>query len=116
MGCAEQNERDNKVNRQTAFRMIALSVCIVFISVSLLSATYIFTHVNHAHDRCGPVGNCTTCTNLTAALNLLESLSVAMAVAALAAGSLFAALSAPKPVAFQRGFPTLVCLKVRLNN
>ena len=115
MGCANQQMRENKWIRKAALRMIALSVCIVFISVSLLSATYIFTHVKHTHDRCGPAGNCTTCVNLTAALNLLESISVVMAVIALAIGGFFAVLSFLKPAAFLRGFPTLVCLKIRLN-
>ena len=116
MGGAGQYMKHGRGKSQAAKRLLALSLCAVFVAVTLLSATYVFTHANHAHDRCGPVGNCTTCVNLTAALTLLESISIAMAAMALTAGGFFIGLPVRRTAVFHRGFSTLVRLKVRLNN
>ena len=113
---AGRQARNTKGKARPAKRVVALSICVVFISVTLLSATYVFTHVSHTHDRFGPVGKCTTCDNLTTALNLLESIAIAFAAMALICGGFFIDLPVRKTPVFHRGFFTLVLLKVRLNN
>ena len=116
MGGARHIVKHGKNKGQTAKRLIALSVCAVFIAVSLLSATFVFTHTTHKHDRFGPDGNCATCTRLAEAAYILESICIAMAGAAFFLWGFLMALPAPTPVSFYRGFRTLVFLKVRLNN
>jgi hypothetical protein len=97
-------------------RRIALLVCIIFIAASLLSAAFILTHANHAHDHAGPDGSCATCAHVMAAGNLLRTVGIAVAMAALSFGTHYAVSSALKHIASESVLPTLVSLKVQLNN
>ncbi|MCL2152724.1 MAG: hypothetical protein FWH57_07190 [Oscillospiraceae bacterium] len=106
----------NQHERQSAKRLIALAICVLFIAGSLLSAAFIFTHIHHEHDHNAPNGGCTTCVHISAAENLLKSLSAALAGAALIIECFSAIRSLLKPVSLNTGFFTLIHLKVRLNN
>ena len=114
MNCKADYAKFNK--QQSAKRLIALLVCVLFIAGAILSTIFIFTHINHEHDPNGPAGGCVTCVHLTAAENLLKHLSAAIAGAALIFGCFSAIRSIFNQVNSHTGFFTLVCLKVRLNN
>jgi hypothetical protein len=102
--------------KQSVKRLLALTVCVLFIAVSILSGAVILIHANHIHDYDGPHGSCAACAHLATAGNLLKSLAAVIAGAALAFPGLFAILSVLKPVDPDMGFCTLVRLKIRLNN
>lgn len=109
-----------KSHKQSTKRLliknIALILCLCLIVVSFLSTTFILTHANHEHDHDGPNGSCVTCIHLVTADNLLKQLSSAL-VAAIFAFALSSFISfCLKPSAPCVGSPTLITLKVRLNN
>ncbi|MDR2649337.1 MAG: hypothetical protein LBB94_06415 [Clostridiales bacterium] len=97
------------------FRLIALFVCALYISVTFLSAEYILTHTEHIHDHEGSGGMCAACLQLTATNNLFKTIAAAMAAAAVLETA--AALVLPICPYHQtiEGF-SLVTLKVRMNN
>jgi hypothetical protein len=118
MCCASRFTTYNETNNQwrSKTRLIARLLCALFIAVSLLSSAFILTHAHHAHDQDMPDGSCATCAHVMAAENLLKALGVAVMAAALYLGGRRVLVSAPKPIASDSGFFTLVSLKVRLNN
>ena len=102
-------------NKQSAKRLIALVICVLFIVGSLLSAAFIFTHINHIHDHNRINGSCTTCAHLTTAGNVFNVLSIALASAMFVLGCCSAINSILRSVSFNADYITLVHLKVRLN-
>ena len=102
--------------KQSVKRLIALVTCALFITGALLSAAFVFTHINHKHDHNAPDGGCVVCAQISVAENLLKSLSAALAGAGLILGCLSAIRSILKLVSFNTDFLTLVHLKIRLNN
>lgn len=108
--------RSERGAKRSAVLLIALALCVLFISASLLSSIHIFTHLNHEHDHNGPGGSCATCAHIITAGNLLKQISTTMAGIIIAIGGRFAFLSLLKPVFLNIGLSTPVNLKVRLNN
>jgi hypothetical protein len=104
------------IARKFRTKQLALFVCVFFVAGSILSATFIFTHANHVHDQNGAGGTCATCAHVIAAATLLETLGIAMAVAALCLAVHHAIVSKLKPVSSNLDIFTLTSLKVRLNN
>jgi len=113
MNC--QTDSAKLYKKQSAKRLIALVICVLFIVGSLLSAAFIFTHVNHIHDHNSLNGSCTTCAHLSAAENIFNILSIALAGAMLVFRCCSAINSILMPVSFNTDYITLVHLKVRLN-
>ena len=103
-------------NDRSAKRRIALTFCILFIALFLISEIFIFTHINHDHDCNGPGGSCATCYHVMMVENLIRSISTALIGATLAACGFLIAYHAPRPANFSAGISTLVHLKVRLNS
>ena len=102
--------------KQSAKRLIALAVCILFIAGSILSAAFIFAHIDHDHDHDGADGGCAVCVWISAAVNLLKSLFAAFVGAAVGMWRFFAMRSGLRAVRYYTGSLSLVCLKVRMNN
>jgi len=102
--------------KRSAVRLIALTMCALFIAATILSSSYILIHRNHKHDHNGPSESCTICTHIMDAENLLKQISMAMAGTAIIFFALLASLSILKPAFLKIGFSTPVKLKVRLNN
>ena len=109
-------ERAMRNKKQSTIRLIALVICAVFIAGALLSSVFIFTHINHEHDHNTPDGGCATCVHISAAENLSKSLSTAMAMAVAAIGGLSGIRSVLEIGGTQFALPSLVILKIRLNN
>lgn len=102
--------------KRSPLRVIAFTLCILFIAASLFSTVFVFAHLNHTHDNNGPGGTCTTCIHMVTAKSLLRQISTAVAKTAIAVCCLFTLLFFRQPAALYSGFYTLVTLKVRLNN
>jgi drug/metabolite transporter superfamily protein YnfA len=101
--------------RKSSARAIGLAVCVIYITVSLLSLKFISTHENHVHDHDGADGCCVTCAHIAAAQNLLTTLSAAIAAIGAALSLRFRLFSArPQRQAF--GGVSLVSSKVRMND
>lgn len=114
-------EAGNNVNtdvtiKRSAVRLIALTMCALFIAASILSSSYILIHKNHKHDHNGPSESCTICSHMMDAENLLKQISMAVAGTAITIAVLLASFSVLKPIFLKIGFSTPVKLKVRLNN
>lgn len=105
----------NNIHKPLLIKNMALILCVCFIVVSLLSTAFILTHVTHNHDH-GIDENCSTCIHLATAENLLKHLTAAI-VSVVLAFALFSFISfITKPSTICIGLPTLISLKVRLNN
>ena len=114
-------EAGNNVNtdvtiKRSAVRLIALTMCALFIAASILSSSYILIHKNHKHDHNGPSESCTICSHMMDAENLLKQISMAVAGTAITIAVLLASFSVLKPIFLKIGFSTPVKWKVRLNN
>ena len=96
-------------------RIIALALLACFVSVSLLSAVFVFTHANHVHDHLGAGGGCATCAQIQIAESLLLQSGVSAGNGAFAFISLLSALAAICLISLF-GFQTLIKLKARMNN
>jgi hypothetical protein len=102
--------------KQFKIRLIALLLCVCFIAAVLLSAAFILTHANHAHDHDGPGGSCVTCACISLAQNVLKSLFTAALGAAAALAYLFAVCALLASAVSRTDRYSLVSLKIRLNN
>ena len=69
----------NREKVHSVIRLMAVALCLIFLSVSLFSSVYILVHANHTHDQNGLDGSCTLCTHLTVAENLLKNIYAALA-------------------------------------
>jgi hypothetical protein len=106
----------NGRGRGRSVRLTALFACVLFAAAMLLSFAYILTHANHTHDHDGPCGDCAACMCIQAAVNLLKTLSAAVAFAAIVFGGLCGLPCSIKAPAPNLGVYTLVSCHVRLNN
>ncbi|MDR0854496.1 MAG: hypothetical protein LBN34_09030 [Clostridiales Family XIII bacterium] len=97
-------------------RHIALLLCVLFIAASLISGAFIATHANHEHDRNGPNGSCTTCTQVMVVGNLLKTLGLAAATITICIALHYAIIYTLKPIVSDFCLSTLVSLKVQLNS
>ena len=102
--------------KQSAIRLIALAIYIMFIVGFLLSSVFIFTHIHHQHDHDGPDGGCTTCAHLMAFENLIKTLTTALAGTLLVFGHFTAVRSILKSIDYHMDCITPVRLKVKNNN
>jgi hypothetical protein len=100
----------------TTLRLVALLVCVLFITASLLSAVYILSNADHTHDHNGPGGACETCIHITSAENLLKQIGTAVIAAAIFFGLRIGFISIIKTTSIRSTLFSLVELKVRLNN
>jgi Mn2+/Fe2+ NRAMP family transporter len=105
-----------KMNRETVKKILAFTVCVLFIVVTLLSASFVLTYSHHDHDHDGPGGNCATCAHLTVAGKLLKLFAGALVCTAFCSGVFAAICSALKPADFHAALFTLVHQKIKLNN
>jgi hypothetical protein len=98
-------------------KLIALSICVIFASGSLLSTAFVFTHAHHEHDHHGHGGGCAVCAQMIAAVeSQLKPISAAIANATHIFEGFAAALPIQKLTGFRMSRVTPVCLKVRLNH
>jgi hypothetical protein len=104
------------ITRKFRTRHLALLVCVLFVSTSIFSATFVFTHANHVHDQNGANGTCATCAHVVAAAVVLETLGLAMAAASICLAAHHVIVYKLKPISSDLVFHTLASLKVRLNN
>ncbi|MCL2671114.1 MAG: hypothetical protein FWF10_03650 [Clostridiales bacterium] len=106
----------HREKKQTKMKWLAFAVCILFISCTLLSAAFIIVHGDHGHELNAPHNGCVTCLHVSAALDLLKTLSVAVTAALLGLILLSAGLSYLISFSHLAKSNTLFCLKVRFNN
>lgn len=97
-------------------RFTALAMCVIFISVSQLSAAYILSHINHRHNNCGFNFSCTVCVQLIVVENLIKTLSAAIVSVILIYSCYFTVSSNLKQFDCIPNFYNPVRLKVRINN
>ena len=109
-------------------RLLSLAVCVIILAGSLLSTAIIITYANHKHDHdhvhdnlghgleCSVCEECAVCAQLTAAEKILKSLCAVLTGAAFAMVIAAAILSYSYHAERKAYIPTLVSLKVRLNN
>jgi F0F1-type ATP synthase membrane subunit a len=106
----------NKDNKHLFKKTVSLFVCVLVISVFLLSSAYIFANANHKHNHNGFDGACTTCVNLVSAQNQLKQTATPVSggfTAVLVCVIFFILL---KKITGTSDFSTPISLKVRLNN
>jgi len=102
--------------KPSAIRLLALTLCILFIACAIYSTAYVHIHANHRHDHLGPDGSCVTCVHLTLAVNLYKHLSNALVGTMIIFGCSSAICPILRFAGCHIGFLTLVRLKVRLND
>jgi hypothetical protein len=102
--------------RQRTARLISAFICVCFIAALVLSAAFIATHANHEHDNNGADGGCAACAHISAAANLLKTVSAAVVISSVTLGAMFAALATLQAARLVIADYTLISLKVRLNN
>ncbi|MDR3345251.1 MAG: hypothetical protein LBT21_06680 [Oscillospiraceae bacterium] len=102
------------VNR-SVLRLLALTLCVCFVAVSILSAAFILTQANHTHDHNGADGSCNVCFRMAAAERILKQLFTALSGAALITAALFAVQAVTKSARACAERSTPVMLKVKLN-
>jgi preprotein translocase subunit SecG len=95
---------------------VALLVCALFITASLISVVYIVSNADHTHDHNGSGGACETCIHITSAANLLKQIGTALTAAVIVFGLPLGLLSNVKTPSVRSDLLSLVGLKVRLNN
>jgi hypothetical protein len=95
---------------------LAALACVCFIAALLLSAAFLSLYSHHEHDHNGADGGCATCACISAAGNLLKTVSSAVAASVVAVGATFFALRTLEAERFEIADRTLISLKIRLNN
>jgi len=102
--------------KQARTKWLVFAVCILFISCTLLSAAVMIVHGNHEHELSVPHSGCATCLLVSAVLDLLKTLSVAVSAALSGLALLSVGLSDLISPSHLASSNTLFRLKVQFNN